>query len=68
LSPSTETQFRNPTEEDDRSSAVDPLADIEVGWLTWCRAGMYANPLMAFANAMLASYLMSRLRRDLRRG
>jgi hypothetical protein len=29
---------------------------------------MYANPLMAFANAMLASYLMSRLRRDLRRG
>ena len=49
------------------SRSVDPLADMEASLLTWCRAGMYVNPLMAFGNAMLAGYVMSRLRRH-RRG
>ena len=49
------------------SQAVDPLADMEASLLTWCRAGMYVNPFMAFGNAMLAGYVMSRLRRH-RRG
>jgi hypothetical protein len=49
------------------SRSVDPLANMEASLLTWCRAGMYVNPFMAFGNAMLAGYVMSRLRRH-RRG
>jgi hypothetical protein len=49
------------------SRSVDALADMEASLLTWCRAGMYVNPLLAFGNAMVAGYVMSRLRRR-RRG
>ena len=67
MSPPTQTEICNPTEGDDRSSSLDPLADMEAHLLAWCRACMYAHPLMAFGNAMLTGYLMSLLRRNRRR-
>jgi hypothetical protein len=67
LSPSTQTEVRNPTERDDRSSSVDPLTDMEARSLAWCRACLYANPFVALGNAMLTGYVMSRVRRN-RRG
>jgi hypothetical protein len=68
LIPSTQTKVRNLTERADRSSSVDPLADLEASLLAWCRACMYAHPFMAFGNAMLTGYIMSLLRRNHRRG
>jgi hypothetical protein len=67
LSPSLQTEVRKPTERDDRSSPVDPLADMEACSLAWCRACLYANPFVALGNAMLNGYIMSRVRRN-RRG
>jgi hypothetical protein len=52
---------------EDRPSPDDALANVEEHLLACCRAFMFANPLMAFSNAMLTGFVMSRLRRIRRR-
>ena len=66
VSITTQSRITSPAETEDRQ--VAPLADVEEHLLACCRALMYANPFMAFGNAMLTGFVMSRLRRNQRRG
>jgi hypothetical protein len=66
VSLTTQSRITSPMKAEDRPAAT--LADVEEHLLACCRALLYANPFMAFGNAMLTGFVMSRLRRNQRRG